>query len=79
MWHDRGLALVYGAALGGWSFVVLRSLFAGSGRTNDAVAVVLAIVVAVLVIVEFHHIEDTRDKPRPVKDAAAGTAAAPRL
>jgi hypothetical protein len=39
--HDRGLALVYGAALGGWSYLVawgaLRALDVGSAKTAGAV------------------------------------------
>jgi len=69
--HDRGLALVYGAAIGAWSYIVawgaLRALGAGEARTlGGAVGAVLGL----LTLVEFLRIDG-----RPNKAGAHGTAA----
>ena len=53
VWQNRGLALVYGAALAGWAYLVawgaLRGLGVGSARDTGAV---IAIVFGVLVIAD---------------------------
>jgi hypothetical protein len=61
--RDRGLALVYGAALGGWGYLLawgaLRALGVGEARTIGAV---LGLAVGLLVIGEVEHI-GSRDRP----------------
>ena len=66
MWHDRGLGLVYGSALGAWSFIIAGSSLNLLGRRNDTLAILMAVVVAAVAFVEFHHLEATRDKPKPI-------------
>lgn len=54
VWHDRGLALVYGAAIGAWSYVVawgaLRGLGAGDARQLGGA---VGVVVGLLTLFEF--------------------------
>ena len=74
--HDRGLSLVYGAAIGAWSYIVawgaLRALGAGDPRTlGGAIGVVLGL----LTLVEFLRIDGRPDKA----GAQATTAGAPVL
>jgi hypothetical protein len=58
--HDRGLALVYGAALGGWAYLVawgaLRALDVGNAKTAGAVigAVAGLIVAAEVLRIDLH-------------------------
>ena len=73
--HDRGLALVYGAALGGWSYLVawggLRELHVGSAKeAGSAIGVAVGLVVLAEVL---------RLHVRPGKEEAApAPATAPR-
>jgi len=64
VWHDRGLALVYGAALAGWSYLVgwgvLRALGIGNGARWAGV--VIGVIVGVVVILEVERIEQRPDK-----------------
>jgi hypothetical protein len=54
VWHDRGLALVYGAAIGGWSYVVawgaLRALSVGPAQKLGGV---IGVAVGLLTLAEF--------------------------
>ena len=34
VWSDRGLALVYGAALGGWAFLITNSILEMGGKSS---------------------------------------------
>jgi hypothetical protein len=56
--HDRGLALVYSVAIGGWCYLVgwggLRALGVGDARTLGAV---VGVVGAVVVMIEFLRID----------------------
>jgi hypothetical protein len=58
VWHDRGLALVYGAALAGWSYLVawgaLRALDVGGARKVGAV---VGAVVGLLVVAEVERLD----------------------
>ena len=58
--RDRGLVLVYSAALAGWTYLVawgaLRALDAGSSRTVGAV---IGVAVGLLLIVELSRIQST--------------------
>lgn len=71
--HDRGLSLVYGAAVGAWSYVVawgaLRALGAGDARQFGGA---IGAVVGLLTLVEFLRIDGRPDKAgAPAADAAA--------
>jgi hypothetical protein len=70
--HDRGLALVYSAAIGGWCYVVawgaLRALDVGDARQIGGV---LGVIGAVVVLVEFIRIDG-----RPAKQPAGAERAA---
>ena len=63
--HDRGLALVYGAAIGGWCYLLswgaLRALDVGDARN---VGGVIGVVAGLVVLVEFLRIDG-----RPSKQA----------
>jgi hypothetical protein len=69
VWHDRGLSLVYGAAIGGWSYVVawgaLRALGAGHAQAAGGL---VGVVVGLLTLAEFVRMDSRPDK--------AGSAAA---
>jgi hypothetical protein len=71
--HDRGLALVYSAAIGGWCYIVawgaLRALDVGDARQ---VGGVLGAIGAIVVLVEFIRIDG-----RPGRQPAAAAAADP--
>ncbi len=68
--HDRGLALVYGAALAGWSYLVswgaLRALDVARPRAIGGILGVLVglVVVAVLVRITVRDAEPARAAPR---------------
>jgi hypothetical protein len=63
VWHDRGLALVYGAASGGWSYVVawgaLRALSVGQAQK---VGGVIGVAVGLLTLAEFLRMDARPDK-----------------
>jgi len=67
--HDRGLALVYSAAIGGWCYIVawggLRALDVGDARQIGGV---LGVIGAIVVLVEFIRI-DGRPGRQPVTAA----------
>jgi hypothetical protein len=71
--HDRGLALVYSAAIGGWCYIVawgaLRALDVGDARQ---VGGALGVIGAIVVLVEFIRIDG-----RPGRQPAAAAAADP--
>jgi len=72
--HDRGLALVYGAALAGWSYLVgwggLRALGVGNAKeTGAAIGVALGLVV----IVELLRIDVRPEETGAAKEAVRGT------
>src|SRR5829696_1392730 len=68
VWHDRALALVYGAAVGGWFFIVINSLLGVIGNlypntihklgldsiVTNLVSILSAVIVASLFIWAFH-------------------------
>jgi hypothetical protein len=62
--HDRGLGLVYGSALAGWTYLVawgaLRALDVGSARTIGAVIGFLA---GVVVAAEVERVGETMGEP----------------
>jgi hypothetical protein len=70
--HDRGLALVYSAAIGGWCYIVawgaLRALDVGDARQLGGLVGVIG---AVVVLIEFIRIDG-----RPARQPAAAERAA---
>lgn len=70
--HDRGLALVYSAAIGGWCYIVawgaLRALGVGDARQLGGV---VGLIGGVVVLVEFIRIDG-----RPARQPAAAERAA---
>jgi len=52
VWGDRGLAIIYGAALGGWAFLITRSL-STLMVVSQPVSVILNIVIPVVVTLAF--------------------------
>jgi hypothetical protein len=78
--HDRGLALVYGAALGGWSYLVgwgaLRGLEIDAAQNAGAVIGALA---GLLVVAEVERIDRRQDKAGapPKTRTVAGEQAEP--
>jgi hypothetical protein len=72
--HDRGLALVYSAAIGGWCYIVawgaLRALDVGDARQLGGV---LGLIGAVVVLVEFVRIDGRPDRHVPRRDRAAAS------
>jgi hypothetical protein len=75
--HDRGLALVYGVAVAGWSYLVAWGALHAAGAANArAIGGILGAVVGVFLVVEFLRIgaHATRDKAT----MQAASPAAPR-
>jgi hypothetical protein len=74
--HSRGLALVYGASLGGWSYLVawgaLGALEIGSARSF---AVTIAALVGAAVVVDVDRVERRRVEEERSAEAGAATAA----
>jgi hypothetical protein len=75
--HDRGLALVYSAAIGGWCYVVawgaLRALNVGDARQIGGA---LGVIGAIVVLIEFIRIDGrpARQPAAPARAAAADRA-----
>lgn len=69
IWHDLGLALVYGPAMGAWTYLVADALTALAGRRSSVLALALAVTVAALFAVEIVRISNT-DKPKPSAEIA---------
>ncbi len=83
MWHDRGLAMVYGAAIGGWIYLIASSALALLARRTvvtilpTVVAIVIqyasifAMLLAVVAFVVFQRRflkVSEKDKPQPIAD-----------
>jgi hypothetical protein len=70
--HDRGLALVYSAAIGGWCYIVawgaLRALDVGDARQLGGV---IGVVGAIVVLIEFLRIDGRPDKHAPLTERPA--------
>ncbi len=71
-WHDQALALVYGAALGGWVYIVANSSLtllsqqsSQASPVNSLAAVLAAGIVTFLVVREWHRFDKRSDKPQP--------------
>jgi hypothetical protein len=77
--HDRALALVYGAAIGAWTYLVIHAVIRlshGSGSTAFGVAGATGVVVAVLIVREVNlHDESSQMRPwEPPSDATGDDA-----
>ncbi len=57
MWHDRGLALVYGAALGGWSYLLLGAVMRLAGLAEKLAGLVALGIASLVMIGSFLHLE----------------------
>ena|SRR5580765_569811 len=70
--HDRGLALVYSAAIGGWCYIVawgaLRALDVGDARQLGGV---IGLIGAVVVLIEFVRIDGRPDRHVPRREPTA--------
>jgi len=70
--HDRGLALVYSAAIGGWCYIVawgaLRALDVGDARQLGGV---IGVIGAVVVLIEFVRIDGRPDRHVPRRERTA--------
>ena len=72
VWHGQALALVYGAALGGWVYIVTNSLLTllsqqrpeANGATS-LVAILTAGISALWFVREWHSFDKRRDQPKP--------------
>jgi hypothetical protein len=71
---------VYGAALGGWVYIILYSLLTLldwlSSRTNGLISISLAGLATLLFILEFHRYENAIDQPKPTEEMAETEKAA---
>jgi hypothetical protein len=72
IWHDRGLALIYGSALGAWFFPIVQSvllLFRIDqiwGMTRNGASAVSAALFALFFIVEMHRLDRQASAGRPI-------------
>ncbi|MCI5159640.1 MAG: hypothetical protein D3906_14660 [Candidatus Electrothrix sp. AUS1_2] len=60
VWHDRGLALTYGSLLGAWTFPIacgMQWLCQPQKQTAPDIAVVLALIVGIAFVFEFHRLQ----------------------
>ncbi|RPJ49722.1 MAG: tripartite tricarboxylate transporter TctB family protein [Chloroflexi bacterium] len=73
IWHDRGLALIYGAVMGGWGYVIAGSLSGLLGRRDPWVAPLVGVVLAVVFFWEIQRLSG-KEKPQPVEDAPPDVA-----
>jgi hypothetical protein len=61
--HERGLALVYGAAIGGWSYLVAWGLLHASGVGQaQKVGGVIGAIVGLLTVIEFLRVDGRPNK-----------------
>ena len=64
IWHDRGLGLVYGSALGGWAFIIGNASLALTGYADYRIAMAIAAIVGTLCAWEYQHLSGS-NKPKP--------------
>lgn len=73
VWHDQALALVYGAALGGWLYMITNSLLTllnqqrSEANGNSLAAILIAGILACSFVQEWHRFGKRRDKPKPTR------------
>lgn len=61
IWHKRGLAVVYSAALGAWLYMIANAGLTLIGSTNSLIALAVAIVFAVLCLREYERLSRPKD------------------
>ena len=69
LWHDLGLAFVYGATLGGWFYLVIDSILTMIGRQSFVVALLSAAILALLFVRAFLSLGG-KNKPKPTDELA---------
>lgn len=66
VWHDRGLAIVYGAVLGAWAFLITSSLLAFTAISSSAIITAInvgvPVIVAVAIIWQVHRWDEVTDE-----------------
>jgi hypothetical protein len=67
IWHDRGLSIAYGSALGGWTFIIANSLLSLVGRPDYRISLLLAAVVGLLLAWQIERLSRLR-RPEPTKE-----------
>ncbi len=67
MWHDRALAIIYAAAFGGWTYLVVEGFIQSIGAIDHKFSVFGRIIIPVLVFILFlralHEFDDPTDTP----------------
>jgi hypothetical protein len=64
IWHDRGLSLAYGAALGGWAFIIASASLSLASDPDYRIALVIATIVGILCAWQYQRLSDMK-KPAP--------------
>lgn len=64
IWHDRGLGLVYGSALGGWVYIICNASFALTGYADSRIAMAIAAIAGILCAREYQRLSGL-NKPKP--------------
>lgn len=64
VWHDRGLAMVYGAALGGWALIIAYSCLSLAQRPDYRIALAIAVLVGTVCAWQYQRLSGL-DKPEP--------------
>ncbi len=64
VWHDRGLSLAYGAALGGWTFIIANSSLSLAHNPEYRIALIIAAIVGILCAWQYQHLSCLK-KPQP--------------
>ncbi|MCX6678617.1 MAG: histidine phosphatase family protein [Methanothrix sp.] len=64
VWHDRGLALIYGTTLAGWSYLIIHS-FLQILKNNTpflVVPIIVALFMLIISVIEFARLEKDREQ-----------------
>jgi mannose-6-phosphate isomerase-like protein (cupin superfamily) len=67
IWHDRGLSLAYGAALGGWTFMIANSSLSLAAKPDYYIAIIIATIVGILCSWQYQRLSGLK-KPQPNED-----------
>lgn len=76
IWHNRGLALIYGAVLGGWAYIIVDAFLTLIGLRTWVISVIVAIVVGAAFFWELQRLSGA-GRPQSVK--TAGTEKLPAM
>lgn len=75
MWHDRGLAIIYSAAIGGWAFLITNAILQLSEAGSILLIwlqVTLPILIAVLTFLQIKRFDNPTDRikklPKTIQD-----------